>query len=46
VTEANQFYCKKTLDAKDVDVLRYAVDNQYWYTMFIGNNESILLGII
>ncbi|CAO3657289.1 unnamed protein product [Mucor hiemalis] len=34
-TEANQYYCKKTLDAKDIDVLRYAVDNQYWYTMFI-----------
>ncbi|KAG2201812.1 hypothetical protein INT47_004369 [Mucor saturninus] len=34
-TEINQIYCKKTLDAKDVDVLRYAVDNQYWYTMFI-----------
>lgn len=24
------------MDAKDIDVLRYAVDNQYWYTMFIG----------
>lgn len=35
-TEANQLYCKETLDSKDVDVLRYAVDNQYWYTMFIG----------
>ncbi|KAI8641398.1 hypothetical protein BD408DRAFT_346224 [Parasitella parasitica] len=34
-TEANQLYCKETLDAKDIDVLRYAVDNQYWYTMFI-----------
>jgi hypothetical protein len=28
--------CKKTLDSKDIDVLRYAIDNDYWYTMFIG----------
>lgn len=35
-TKANEPYCEKTLDEKDIDVLRYAVDNQYWYTMFIG----------
>ncbi|KAI8881538.1 hypothetical protein K501DRAFT_222737 [Backusella circina FSU 941] len=29
--------CKKTLDTKDIDVLRYAIDNDYWYTMFIDN---------
>ncbi|KAI7901106.1 uncharacterized protein BX663DRAFT_457194 [Cokeromyces recurvatus] len=34
-TDSYQPYCKKVLDAKDIDVLRYAVDNQYWYTMFI-----------
>ncbi|KAI8091041.1 uncharacterized protein B0P05DRAFT_485514 [Gilbertella persicaria] len=33
--EANKLYCTKVLDAKDIDVLRYAVDNQYWYTMFV-----------
>lgn len=33
--EVNKMYCPKTLDSKDIEVLRYAVDNQYWYTMFI-----------
>ncbi|CEG68096.1 hypothetical protein RMATCC62417_04418 [Rhizopus microsporus] len=35
INEADKAYCKQELEPKDVDVLRYAVDNQYWYTMFI-----------
>ncbi|KAI8330931.1 Endomembrane protein 70-domain-containing protein [Blakeslea trispora] len=35
--EANKVYCKKTLNTQEIDVLRYAVDNQYWYTMFVDN---------
>ncbi|KAG1514805.1 hypothetical protein G6F52_009831 [Rhizopus delemar] len=32
---SNKMYCEKMLASKDIEVLRYAVDNQYWYTMFI-----------
>ncbi|CEG80626.1 hypothetical protein RMATCC62417_14930 [Rhizopus microsporus] len=35
INEADKAYCEQELEPKDVDVLRYAVDNQYWYTMFI-----------
>ncbi|KAI8981873.1 hypothetical protein BDF20DRAFT_936952 [Mycotypha africana] len=34
-TQNHATYCTKTLNAEDIDVLRYAIDNQYWYTMFI-----------
>ncbi|KAI8982524.1 hypothetical protein BDB01DRAFT_792935 [Pilobolus umbonatus] len=34
-TESNKEICTKSLDTKDVDVLHYAIDNQYWYTMFV-----------
>lgn len=33
-------YCEKLLASKDIEVLRYAVDNQYWYTMFIGKEKN------
>jgi hypothetical protein len=36
----NQPFCKKVLDHDSIELLRYAVHSQYWYTMFVGKRTT------
>ena len=36
VNEKNATICEKELTAKDINLFRYAVVNNYWYQMFLG----------
>jgi len=36
VNEQNVTICERELTAKDVNLFRYAVVNNYWYQMFLG----------
>ncbi|KAI9266009.1 hypothetical protein BY458DRAFT_512830 [Sporodiniella umbellata] len=33
--QEKKLHCSNTWESKDIEIIHYAVDNQYWYTMFI-----------